>query len=517
MKIIKRNGEEVDFNLEKIKNAIQGANKEVPESQRLSEQQVELIAKKIEEQCRLELYEMNVEMIQDLVEKGIMEEGAFDVAKKYITYRYQHALLRKANSTDKQILSLLECDNEEVKQENSNKNPTVVSVQRDYMAGEVSKDITRRFLLDEDIVKAHDEGVIHFHDADYFSQHMYNCFSGKTKFLTDEGARSFNEFFDGEKVNVFDKDGVLREAAVRSYGFKTMQKVVLKTNKMRKEFVVTPNHRWILSDGTVTTNLAVGDKLLGTKGCLPVDFNAVKASTRNAKIFALGFIIGDGCDKGNYTQVRLCGEKNKYADIFTSAGYVARKIEDDILFIKHKADKQAFLNEHGWRYMTNREKQILFYGYMCADGCNEKDGIWRKVITADSRIVKMIQEICSLCGYYVSRVKEHIHDTNYKKNAFYTEIGFVHRQKANTLWTVESVEPCKGAKKAWCIEEPITHSFILEGGVITGNCCLINLEDMLQHGTIISGVKIEKPHSFSTACNIATQIIAQVASCQYGF
>ncbi|MDE6737337.1 MAG: anaerobic ribonucleoside-triphosphate reductase, partial [Treponemataceae bacterium] len=120
-------------------------------------------------------HEMSVEMIQDMVEKELMKAGAFDLAKIYITYRYQHQLMRKANSTDKQILSLLECNNEEVKQENSNKNPVVVSVQRDYMAGEVSKDITKRFLLDEDIVKAHDEGLIHFHDADYFAQHMHNC------------------------------------------------------------------------------------------------------------------------------------------------------------------------------------------------------------------------------------------------------------------------------------------------------------------------------------------------------
>ena len=175
MKIIKRNCEEAIFDINKIIVAITKANNEVPIAERLSNEQINNIAENISKLCEESKVEMNVEAIQDLVEKGIMKEGAFSIAKIYITYRYQHELMRKANSTDKQILSLLECCNEEVKQENSNKNSTVVSVQRDYMAGEVSKDITKRFLLDEDIAKAHEEGLIHFHDADYFAQHMHNC------------------------------------------------------------------------------------------------------------------------------------------------------------------------------------------------------------------------------------------------------------------------------------------------------------------------------------------------------
>lgn len=175
MKIIKRNGEESTFDISKIATAITKASNQVPISEQLSREQIQYIAGYIADACSKSSIEMNVEAIQDLVEKEIMKQGAFSIAKLYITYRYRHELMRKANSTDKQILSLLECCNEEVKQENSNKNSTVVSVQRDYMAGEVSKDITKRFLLDEDIVQAHEDGLIHFHDADYFAQHMHNC------------------------------------------------------------------------------------------------------------------------------------------------------------------------------------------------------------------------------------------------------------------------------------------------------------------------------------------------------
>ncbi|MCR5469099.1 MAG: anaerobic ribonucleoside-triphosphate reductase [Lachnospiraceae bacterium] len=175
MKIIKRSGAEVDYDLDKIRNAIMKANDTVILSERLSDNQINEICDNIHDVCSHMHRAMNVEEIQDIVENEIMRQQAYAVARKYITYRYKHELLRKANSTDQQILSLLEMNNEEVKQENSNKNPTVNSVQRDYMAGEVSKDITKRFLLSPDIVEAHEQGLIHFHDSDYFAQHMHNC------------------------------------------------------------------------------------------------------------------------------------------------------------------------------------------------------------------------------------------------------------------------------------------------------------------------------------------------------
>ena len=175
MKIIKRSGAEVDFNPRKIEIAVKKANESVVPSERMSDIQIKRIAEDVESAASNVNRSLSVEEIQDMVEDQIMNQRAFDVARRYITYRYQRALIRKANTTDEQILSLIECNNEEVKQENSNKNPTVNSVQRDYMAGEVSKDITKRLLLDNDIVEAHEQGIIHFHDADYFAQHMHNC------------------------------------------------------------------------------------------------------------------------------------------------------------------------------------------------------------------------------------------------------------------------------------------------------------------------------------------------------
>ena len=175
MKIIKRNGSEVDFDLAKITNAISKANASVLPTHRLTPEQITRISAKVEQLCEDSAHIVSVEEIQDMVENAIMSANAFEVARHYITYRYVQGLKRQANTTDDKILSLIECNNEEVKQENSNKNPTVNSVQRDYMAGEVSKDLAMRMLLPQDVVEAHKEGIIHFHDSDYYAQHMHNC------------------------------------------------------------------------------------------------------------------------------------------------------------------------------------------------------------------------------------------------------------------------------------------------------------------------------------------------------
>ena len=175
MKIIKRNGSESVFDISKIIAAINKANNTVNEGARLNQEQIVGIAATIEEECVRMNRAPSVEEIQEMVETSIMEQGAFEVAKQYIRYRYTRSLVRQSNTTDNRILSLIESNNEEVKQENANKDPSVNSVQRDYMAGEVSKDITMRLLLPEDIVKAHQDGIIHFHDSDYYAQHMHNC------------------------------------------------------------------------------------------------------------------------------------------------------------------------------------------------------------------------------------------------------------------------------------------------------------------------------------------------------
>ena len=358
--IMKRSGERVPFDESKIVRAIEKANAEVTiPLEKMSEEKIEEIAAQIKRDAENAGRDLSVEEIQDKVEDSLMIAGYCTLARLYITYRYKHNLDRKKSTLDKKIESLINVKvnkdgsvsggNEEVNQENSNKDTKVLSVQRDYMAGEWSREYTNRNLLPEDVVNAHRNGLIHVHDTDYMAQPEHNCFSSKTEFVTRNGVVSFADCKDGQVVEVLDKDGVWREATVKCYGKQKLQNVILKKDDEEKLVSCTANHRWILSDETVTTALKEGDVL---------------------------------------------------------------------------------------------------YGH---------------------------------------------------------------------LWKVDSITTCDGAlEDVWCVEEPVTHSFTLAGGIVTGNCCLINLEDMLQNETCISGTKIERPKSFMTASTVASQIIAQVASSQYG-
>lgn len=358
--IMKRSGERVPFDESKIVRAIEKANAEVTiPLEKMSEEKIEEIAAQIKRDAENAGRDLSVEEIQDKVEDSLMIAGYCTLARLYITYRYKHNLDRKKSTLDKKIESLINVKvnkdgsvsggNEEVNQENSNKDTKVLSVQRDYMAGEWSREYTNRNLLPEDVVNAHRSGLIHVHDTDYMAQPEHNCFSSKTEFVTRNGVVSFADCKDGQVVEVLDKDGVWREATVKCYGKQKLQDVVLKKDDEEKLISCTANHRWILSNETITTALKEGDVL---------------------------------------------------------------------------------------------------YGH---------------------------------------------------------------------LWKVDSITTCDGAlEDVWCVEEPVTHSFTLAGGIVTGNCCLINLEDMLQNETCISGTKIERPKSFMTASTVASQIIAQVASSQYG-
>ena len=511
MKIIKRNGAEADFDVGRIETAIEKANR-ASAIKELNTGQIKAIAKVVEEKAAELARTVTVEEIQDMVELEIMKAGAFHIAQCYVHYRVKRQAERKGNTTDGKMLTLIHHENEEVFQENSNKNPMVNSVMRDYMAGEVSRDLTERMMLPENIVEAHREGIIHFHDSDYFAQPMYNCFSGGTRFITDRGPMPFTAFKDGDTVTVVDLNGCLRKATVRNYGKKRMNQVTFQSGRMTKTVICTPDHRWILKDGSVTTDLKVGDRL---KGLVDSTVEVIDDKEK-AEAFCIGFAVGDGTDTDEGgCRVRLCGAKTKYRSIFELAGYSISDVKGsaDLYAYKGRLSKQNFLEGRVWRFLSAEYNSYVFRGLFAADGAKNSNSI----SSSDERVMTLIEETCSLAGYYLTSRKEIIHDTNYKRGAHLTTFHFIVRQNENWLWRVKEIKAYRhGEVNAWCVEEPITHSFMLEGGMITGNCCLVNLKDMLMNGTVISGTMIESPHSFSTACNVATQIIAQVASNQYG-
>lgn len=512
-KVIKRDCSEVDFDKSKISSAILKAMKNG--SGIVKPKIAKDIADEIEEECK-DKDEVSISDIESMVYDKLISKKQRLTAKAYEGYRSIREFQREnTNTTDEQISELLDGTSDYWKHENANKNPTLNTTIRDYMSGITSTDAVRRYLLSPEIVQAHDEGILHFHDADYFIQYMHNCFHGKTKFLTSDGVKSFNEFNDGTCVKVLDKNGEWRDAIVRNYGKKLMNEVTFTTSKMKKTVVCTNDHRWLLKDGTVTTNLKIGDTLL------PVTNTTDRYSIEtyhDCDMFTIGFLIGDGCDHigSNLHQIRLCGHKTEYAKYFEKAGYKVTPIKDtkDLIAIKRGYKKQDFLNSKAWKYMSENDKRLLFLGLYAADG---KVG-GNKLCTTDNRIAEFIEDTSYFAGYYISSKNIEVRDTQYKENSELMAYHFITHQPNNLCWKVSSIKPYHSGTEysAWCVEEPITHSFMLEGGMVTGNCDLINLEDMLQNGTVISETLIEKPHSFQTACTVTTQIIAQVASSQYG-
>ena len=354
---------------------------------------------------------------------------------------------------------------------------------------------------------------------DYYGQNaIHNCFSGDTEFVTSEGVKTFNDFYDGSPVVVRDKDGNWRSAVVHNFGKQILYTVVLQSGRSVKEVRCTRNHRWILKNGDITDNLQVGDALYPLKD-VASDYEPI--TTEEIKAFCYGFIIGDGTDISNSrgVKVRLCGHKREdYQHYFEQAGYSISPVSnsDDVVATdKDGFSKQVFLDSRAWKMLSSTQKIALFHGYYAADGCTQRNAMH----TSDERNLELITALAPVAGYYVASVRHDIHDTPFKKDASLYLVNFRKKTNPNNLWTVKEIKKSYNnnhMSEVWCVVEPETHTFTLASGIPTGNCDLINLNDMLQNGTVINGMMIEKPHRLITASTIATQIILGVSSSQYG-
>lgn len=512
--VIKRDGKLVDFNKKKISIAIQKAMQANLNDVKIDNNKADLVAEKIEKKVS-EMDLVSIANIENLVHLYLIEVGLPFVAKSYEGYRAIREETRKRNTTDDSIYDLISWKNEEIMTENSNKNAKLASTQRDLIAGEVSKDLAKRKLLKPSTVQFHEEGVIHVHDLDYLAQSIVNCFHSKTEFVTSEGIKMFKDFYDGDKVEVVDKDGKWRNATVKKFGKQKMQTIVLQSGRTTKEIRATKDHRWLLKDGSVTTDLKVGDRLLLTP-------RIEEDVEYDGKMFVLGFILGDGTDYSNSISIRLCGDKQKYLDDFLNEGFkLSSTVYNDgtgDLLLRKKGEplKQDFIESKAWRFLNKEQKINLFKGYYAADG-NIKTPGRSRIATTSENLAQMIREIAPVAGFHIISEKEIIRDTNFKKQSLLFNFNLIKEQHYKKPWIVKEINRYdKRDYDAWCVVEPITKSFTLSSGVVTGNCCLVDLKDMLENGTIINGKMIETPKSFQVACTVTTQIIAQVASGQYG-
>lgn len=497
-RVIKRNGAVVPFDKSRIQIAIEKAFNAVDGTvddkyKRLAREIANDISKENEEA-------LSVEDIQDIVEEKLMSRSRKDVARAYIRYRYSRELVRRSNTTDTEIKTLLGGTNDYWNNENANKNAKVVSTQRDYIAGITSTDITRRLLLPEDVVKAHDEGIIHFHDMDYFSQRsLHNCFSRDTKFVCSRGLVSFEDFEDGDLVCVPTHTGEWKSATVHSYGVQDLYKITLKRFGQQNPVVVyaTRNHRWILLDESITEHLKIGDKLIKTPDLHSIDWGT--ATIDQKQLWCKGFAYGDSCCRleGKSCIVRLCGRKNEFASRFIECGYTCTQPPS------YGGDHVAYLPQYAKEVptMTPEDTKYFTHGLLSANGDRPTD----LNITGESQN-KDVVNLLYVSGYWISSYDDFTGETtNYRFQA----------DQENTHWSVVSIEP-ERQDTVWCLNVEDNHSFILEHGIVAGNCELVNLEDMLQNGTVLNGVKIDKPHRLITAATIASQIVLGVSSSSYG-
>lgn len=476
----------------KIRIAIQKANLEVSVTERATDDEVDKIVKKIraiKSSC------VHIEVIQDMIETGLMKMKRFNLSKKYILYRYNHKLTRELTEAESSVIGILDGTNIGVIDENSNKNSYVNSTQRDLMAGEVSRTIAKKVLLPDDLREANENMELHWHDIDYSVQKMVNCFRRSTRFITSDGTHSFYHYKDGDVVYVPSHDGRLHHAVVHNHGVQPLYHLKFKdkVNALEKDVYCTKDHTWMLKDGSTTTEIKVGDVLYATpeiEGYL----SKGEVASDIAKYWCIGVLLGYALKGDTY---RVSDLPNNIKSMFILAGYdedtvldVEKELSDAIDDYSRSKNLAVF---SGFTTVINLEDYLDNSGFYQVSVYN---------IPYHSKFVKSyLTHYLGIMGYFFLSS-----GTDYVR---------LFKASEGVEWTLVDINyECD--EEVWCLEVDDTHTFILDGGMVTGNCCLINIKDMLDNGTVMNDYLITSPKSFRTACNILTQIVAIIASNQYG-
>lgn len=504
--IIKRDDTRVDYNPAKIEKALKAALKASKED--ITEENFKKLFEWILKQLP-QKDEVTVEEVSDIVENGLMNKNYYAAARASVLYREERNKARLIKMKHMQEIKE-KLDASKVANQNANVDEYSFGGRKGEADSVQMKMMALDYYMNPKFAKNHNLNRVYIHDLDAYVVGMHNCLERKTKFITSQGIRSFKHFNDGEEVEVLDKDGNWRKATVHCYSKHALIQDITFT-RCGKEVTVgaTQNHRWILKDESVTEDIKVGDEL-----CLlqPMKIDLPIESSEDANWWALGFAIGDGWDHGEYTEVRLCGKKGKYKAIFEKAHYsVKSNAGEDITFCKMlPVGKQAFLDNKLWKLLPLKAKQLLFEGYYSADGGTTSNGCG----TSDERIAEFIEDLSALCGYHIFSKTYKVRDTNYKKGSHIWAFAFTSSHSANSAWKVKSIQKRSHHNdSAWCIEEPMTHSFTLANGIVTGNCLSIPFDKLLKEGFGTRQTDIRPVNSVGTAFQILA-VLFQVQSLQ---
>lgn len=524
LKIIKKDGTLEDYDEEKIKKAIKKASERALDA--LDDTQIDLATKQILF-CLLDLNETEIPVnkIHNVVE-SVLQKFDKDVAQSYRDYRnykqdFVH-MLDKVYQENQRIMYIGD-------KENSNIDSTLVSTKRTLVYNELSKELYKKFFLTKEELQAAKDGYIYIHDMSARLNTM-NCFSRSTRFITSQGVRSFEDFCDGDHVFVPTHDGSWHDAVVRNYGKQKLQKVVFKRcSKGTKEVFCTANHRWLLKDGTETTNLKVGDKLILTPDISTIDWD--NATIEQKKWWVNGFCLGDGYtvkegrSKGQ-TTIRLFGYKVEYRNRFEEVGCTVTQPD---WMIRSYGVGNAYSVYMGVTFDKNNFSfkdvpfdclKYLCDGYLCADGHrirkNSNLSSYFHGVSVSGKNLEFVYDMLNICGYYVTKTIDQTERvTNYGSTSTPSyRYGFYSNQGCRG-WVVQAIEPYE-EQDVWCLEVEKNHSFILENGIVTGNCCLFDVAEVLKGGFEMGNIWYNEPKTLEVAFDVIGDIVMSASAQQYG-
>lgn len=468
---------------------------------------------------------LTVEEVQNLVEEELMDSERKDVARAYIRYRYKKEVAREKRADfDKAIEEKLLGTNKENK--NANLDETSFGGRMGEAADVVMRDYALNNLISEKARKNHLENRIYIHDLSHYVLGDHNCAARETKFCSaDNGVRSFLDFEDGDIVNVITPFNESKKAIVHNFGKQKLNKITFSLAGQR--FVTerfTENHRWLLSDGNITTNLKVGDKLLKAPVSMR-EFNWNTASEKEKYYWCLGFVLGDGTEVPRrshdgktktgvkFVRLRLCGNKIKYASRFAQLKHSQRLLANGDLELNFSSVigfRKLFPNIDK---MTRKEKLALFTGLYDADG--QHVGSRKSILTTNKQIADFIENEAPSLGWFILNVEDKTgQKTNYATRKFTKEYTFI--GDANKyFWTVANIEEDK-EEDVWCLDVEDDHSFVLPSGITTGNCLTIPFDDLLAKGFNTRQIDIRPANSINTAFQLVAVIFQLQSLCQFG-
>ncbi len=522
MKVIKKDGTLEEYNEQKIINAVNKSAKRAMLT--LNNEDYKLICtevwnKLVENNLEdTEIYEMH-----NIVE-AVLEEYFPIVAKSYREYRnYKKDFVHMMDKVYKRSQAIRYIGDKS----NANTDSSLVATKRNLIYNELSSELYKKFFLTLDEKQAMKDGYIYIHDRSARLD-TFNCFRRDTTFITKDGIKSFYDFNDGDTTYVLSHKGIWRKATVHKLGWQPIQKVVFKkgipTNRER-EVYCTPNHRWILKNNEETTSLSVGDILYSIPDRTKFDWDSL--SLENKRLWCKGFARGDGAiakqkSRPDYVYVHLCDYKNKYASRFEDCGYSVTQPEsyngDYLVSMLSESSKKI-------PWLELNYENVIYYinGLMCADGSrnlSQNPGSEFKAIQVTGALNEDIYNLLNMSGYYVSSTNDVTkEETNYGKRS-YTTIKYVlsSAQEGKSAWRVVDIQEEKLNPKAevWCLDVEEDHSFILEGGIPTGNCDLMRVGKVMKDGFEMGNIWYNEPNSLDTAFDVMGDIILSTAAQQYG-